>query len=736
VGRSASLDALFDHAAALGVETGYWDIAGHWHDASPDALLAVLAALGAPVDPIAAGRSDGALRTQVDALGRYVVSVATVPIPPVVTALVGRPAVVELCLPDGVAPARVRIEVDLEDGTRPMSDHRTLELREVGAFEAGGRRWVRRALPVGSGRGRASFDNLPIGYHSVAVEHGGQRHTTELLVAPAHVRQPSTAERLWGVFAPLYALRADRGLGPNLGDLDELATWLNRHGGKILATLPLLASSLDRPPGPAAGRPPDTSPYSPVSRRFWNELYLDLEQLPELAAWPRAREWLERPETVAEVTRLREAPRFEPAGQAALMADLLDELTAVFFARSAVGSPGFDHWIDAHPQVVDYGRFRAVSDRMGVGWREWPERLRAGRIESADYDVRVAARHVYAQWSMDRQLAGLSRRLEARGQHLYLDLPVGSAADGFDTWIDRHAYGWGASVGAPPDDFFAAGQNWGFPPLRPASGRDEGHRHLAEALRHHMTHAGMVRLDHVMGMHRLFWVPQGMEPHEGVYVRYPADEQFAVVAIESQRAGCIVVGEDLGTVPDEVRVAMDRHRVLRSYVAEFSLPGASDESFTSPDRRMVAAVDTHDTPTFAAFLSGADLRARRDEGRLTAVEADVALAERGRVRDRLVDTLRERGLLATGDGQQAASVLRGLLELLADSEAPALIVGLDDLVGEHEPQNVPGTGPDRPNWVLRLPVSLAELMVDPAVNALLDAVQARRLASHDRGLGA
>ena len=214
--------------------------------------------------------------------------------------------------------------------------------------------------------------------------------------------------------------------------------------------------------------------------------------------------------------------------------------------------------------MVDYARFRAVGERHGPRWQAWPDALARGTVGADDYDVAVAARHVYAQWSMDTQLAAVSDRLARRGQHLYLDLPVGCSPEGFDTWIDRHAYGWGASVGAPPDAFFAAGQNWGFPPVRPAVARAEGHRLLAECLRHHMAHAGMLRLDHVMGLHRLFWVPDGMEATAGTYVRYPTAEQFAVVAIESSRAGCRVVGEDLGTVPDEVREAMDRHRVLRS----------------------------------------------------------------------------------------------------------------------------------------------------------------------------
>ncbi len=259
-------------------------------------------------------------------------------------------------------------------------------------------------------------------------------------------------------------------------------------------------------------------------------------------------------------------------------------------------------------------------------------------------------------------------------------------------------------MGAPPDDFFAAGQNWGFPPLRPDQARADGHRLLAECLRHHMAHAGLLRLDHVMGLHRLFWIPEGLDATQGTYVRYPTDEQFAVVAIESARSGCVVVGEDLGTVPDEVREAMDRHRVLRSYVAEFSLHDHDHgrAELAEPDHRMVATVDTHDTPTFATFVA--------DDPRRAALGSAVGL----------------------GTEASTPELLEAVLARLADSSAPAVLVALDDLLGATEPHNVPGTGAERANWVQRLALGLGELADDPAVTALLDQVQARRLASHER----
>ncbi|HEY5156202.1 MAG TPA: 4-alpha-glucanotransferase [Acidimicrobiales bacterium] len=698
---------LLAHATALGVETGYWDVQGHHHEASIDALVAVLSAMGAPIDGLA--DAPGSLRA-------HVLHHQTVTVPAVVVVVGDAPLSFELCLPAADDAGRVHVELDAEDGGTRSWDIDLAAIPVVGERHDDGRHWRWRRLDLGR-------PDVGIGAHAVTVEVGGLRHPMTALVAPDHVVQPGDRERWWGAFAPLYSLRTERGRGPDVFDLDILGGWIDRHGGRIVGTLPLLATFLDRPFDP--------SPYSPVSRCYWNEAYLDVERLPELAGCPTAMALLDDPATQVEVASLRTSSRYDAAASSRLVTAVLDELTRTFFAQPVARRADFDAWVDGHPGVVEYGRFRAAVERTGMGWHGWSEGPRAGRLAADDYDRRVAARHVYAQWSMHHQLSQVQAGLTARGQRLYLDLPVGASGEGFDTWVDQSAYGWGAAVGAPPDDFFALGQNWGFPPMRPEQARADGHRHLAECLRHHMTHAGMLRLDHVMGLHRLFWVPDGMEATEGVYVRYPTEEQFAVVAIESHRADCLVVGEDLGTVPDAVREAMDRHRVLRSYVAEFAMPEGPDGALGMPDRRTVATVDTHDTPPFAAFLAAEDIRARVAAGHLPHEDAAHEFAHRQRQCDALVADLERRGYEAERDGD-ARDVLRGVLQALGASDAPAVLVALDDLVGTIEAQNVPGTGPDRPNWVHRLPRSLTEMAADAGIEATLAALQARRLGSHAR----
>jgi 4-alpha-glucanotransferase len=284
-------------------------------------------------------------------------------------------------------------------------------------------------------------------------------------------------------------------------------------------------------------------------------------------------------------------------------------------------------------------------------------------------------------------------------------------------------------VGAPPDDFFGAGQNWGFPPVSPLVARAQGHRQLAASLRHHLSAAGVLRLDHVMGFHRLYWVPDGVPAGEGVYVRYPADEMFAVLAVEASRRGARVVGEDLGTVPDEVRDALDRYGILGMYVSQFQLP-AHGAPIPLPSSHQVASIDTHDTPTFAAWWRGDDIALRH---RLGIHGEDQATDDRGRRdadRAALEQALRDAGVLQ-GEADER-SVLGALLDVLGASDAATVLVSVDDLVLETDPQNVPGTGSDRPNWVRMLPCTLPELFADPSTEELLRRLQGSRLGAHAR----
>jgi 4-alpha-glucanotransferase len=702
---SSSSPELSGLATALGVQTSYWDTRGQLHEASPDALVAVLGSMGAPVE-----RPD-----DLDELHHHVERHAVRLLDPVVVWWTDQArACVEVRLPLDAELGTARASIALEAGGEVDGEVDLHGAEETGRRHAGGQAYsVRRVvLPF--------RDELPVGYHRLVLEVGAARHQATLVVAPRRVERPAWDERTWGVVAPLYALRPAMAMGPHVGELAEIGRWIDAEGGRLVGTLPMLATYLDEPCDP--------SPYTPVSQRFWNELYLDLAAAPELAASPEARARLTDPATQRGIAELGAADRFDHRAQYRLLRPVLEDLAASFFAAPASTRAEFDRWLAAEPTVGAYAAFRAATDRTGTGWHAWG--TGAGRLPAGtDADGPEARLHQYVQWTMRRQLADVAAELAGREQRLYLDLPVGTHGDGFDTWSNHELFAWGCGVGAPPDDFFSEGQNWGFPPVSPVAARDQGHRHLAACLRHHMSAAGMLRLDHVMGFHRLYWVPDGADARDGVYVHYPREELFAVLAVESHRSGCRVLGEDLGTVPDEVRDAVDEHGLLGMYVSQFQLPRDGDP-IPEPTDRQVASIDTHDTPTFAGWMAGLDIEIRRGMGLLDERETGAAYGERQRHVDHLMGALQRAGLL--GDPAGPHDTLVALLAFLGSSPAASVLVGVDDLVGETEPQNVPGTALDRPNWVRKLPGPIRELDADPRVRRALETLQSARLSAHHR----
>jgi 4-alpha-glucanotransferase len=370
----------------------------------------------------------------------------------------------------------------------------------------------------------------------------------------------------------------------------------------------------------------------------------------------------------------------------------------------------FERFCVERRRLEDYARFRAAGERWGVDWRRWPMPSRDGRLSDAEVDTEAAAYHRYVQWIAEEQLATLSR---SGPGGLYLDLPVGVHPDGYDVWRERATFAPGVSAGAPPDDLFAGGQDWGFPPLHPDRIREQGYRYPVECLRHAMRHAAAVRVDHVMGLHRMYWVPQGFPADAGVYVRYRPDEWYAILAIESHRAGATVVGEDLGTVPAVVRTSMRRRGLLRSHVLEMEVDPDRSPPIRPPGGSL-ASMNTHDLPPFAEFWSGLDVDRRVELGLASDAEAASARRRRERVRDALMAHLRAAGFLGP-DASGAGAVLSACLRYLADSPAEAVLVGLEDLWGETRAQNQPGVT-DPGNWRRRAayPLDIAWELPDVA----------------------
>jgi alpha-1,4-glucan:alpha-1,4-glucan 6-glycosyltransferase len=689
VAAEAEIRALHDLAAAAGVTASYTDGLGQPRTARPEVVLAVLQRLGVPIERVAdAGRAAIELAARGAGSG----------LEPVIVAWDGTAHHTTLRLRGAPPSARgwtADCLLELEDGS--------VQRWEATLVERGPSVGTTAAAAAGAPEGPGAIGQtaeltlpagLPLGYHRLVVQLGRDHWDAIVVSAPrrAHRGVLGREERPWGVFLPLHALRTarTRGIG-DLSDLDALAAWAGGHGATVVGTLPLLAGY--------AADPCEPSPYLPVSRRFWHELHVD-----ELAAGG-------------------------PASSAPAPGRLVDHEAAMRARRAALealaAAPGtaweaeLARFRTERPLVDDYARFRAAVERHGHQWRRWPQRLRSGLIPVDAVDPDVEHLHRFAQCVAEHQVRELAARLDARGQALYLDLPVGVHGDGFDVWHDPHLFVTGISVGAPPDPLFTGGQSWGQPPLDPAAARASGHAYLRECIAHHVRHAGVLRIDHVMGLHRLYWVPDGAAATDGVYVRYPAEEQWAVVCLESHRHRCAVVGEDLGTVPPDVDDALADHGVGGMVVGQFWLRSDPWHPLRELRPGKVASLNTHDTPTFAGFWAGDDLDRFASLGLLDPAQLAVEQA----ARDEQVEAV------ATWAGSDDAAVARDrLLTELAAGEPDLVVVNVEDLWLEPEPQNVPGTAGGA-NWRRTAAHPLEAFDDQPGAAATLAAVAAARARS-------
>ncbi len=678
-------DSLLELGHLYGVFTDYRDGLGSERRASSEVLLSVLQALGADIDRVE--QAPAVLQRELRRRWSTLVD-------PCAVAWGQQPAQLELRVPESAADASFVIDVTLESGASHQARGRldTCRASERVIIDDAAYRVCRVAL-----------GSLPHGYHRLVACVGDQSASSHLIAAPeVAYGEPRGAARSWGVFAPIYALHsaASRGAG-SIAELGRLCAWAGSLGARFVGTLPLLAAYLDDPFEP--------SPYSPVSRLLWNELYLDLDALAGVD--PAA-----IGEALASAALASEPLRAEPLidyrRQYAVVRQVLEPAARAAWASDTTRA-ALERYAEQDPWVADYAAFRAATWSQGTHWGQWPARMQTC-LQPSDYQEDARRYHLYAQWAMHEQLGAIE---DASGADLYLDLSVGVNRFGFDTWRARQDFAMTMSAGAPPDALFSQGQNWGLPPLSPARMRQQGYAYFAACVRNHMSHASMLRIDHVMGLHRMYWVPEGARATEGVYVHYHADEMYAVLCLESHRQRCALIGEDLGTVPPEVRPAMEAHGMARLHVAQFAMPSHAAPVIPRPPAGTVASLNTHDTPTFAGYWQLDDVEQMHALGLLDEVGAANARRER---REQLAIT----ESLVGEPGPMAA--MRAVTEAMATSPAERFLVNLEDLWLEPAPQNVPGTSYERPNWRRKMRPSLEELESDAEVLAILRSVDGRR----------
>jgi len=707
----AQLTAL---AKAAGLMPSYVDATGVRRKASEETLLAALCSLGVKCETTAGSGK---------ALARLLRERASRRLEPITVAWTGRRSHALYRLPttaSGDPKATGKLTATLVTESREVHDaaHALAELAMTS-----------RTLEDGS---TAYFVKVPLpklemGYHKLRTKLGSREDESLVVCAPIRSYQAGEAEGMTGdlkslgLFCPTYSIRSENNLGcGNLTDLRELAAWAGSRGCDLISTLPLLAVFLDDSPLH------EPAPYSPVSRLFWNELFLDpfrTELFGECAEARRIAGSAAFQRTAAE---LRSRPdRVDYKASAALQNQLLDALAASFFEKKLDKSASFREHLQRNQLTERYARFRAVCAKRGESWRFWPERLRGGDLKAADGDRTVERRHLFAQFAMTQQMAGFSEEMAERRGRLYLDLAIGVHPDGFDVWHEPNLFMLGSVVGAPPDPMFTEGQNWGFPPMHPEAARETGYCSVINALRTHMQHAHFLRLDHVMGFHRLFLIPEGLPSSKGVYVRYRDDELFAILSLESHRHNCRLIGENLGTVPKAVEKLMTKHQVGKLYVGQFNGTGKKSKAMREVPRDVAASLNTHDLPTFAHNFRGDDIPERIDAG---VFNPDLEVGERkNRERDREAITpwVVSRGY-ADEPAPDAVEVGVALYRFLAESDAELALVNLEDLWGETHWQNIPGTTDEHANWQHKLRRTLNEIERDGRISALLEDFASRR----------
>ena len=594
--------------------------------------------------------------------------------------------------------------------------------------------------------------DLPLGYYEAraSVEGGSANADAKfrLIVAPERCYVPDVLQRgtrLWGLALQLYSLRSDRNWG--IGDFQDLATVIQWAGAQLGAAViglnPLHALR--------NAMPYHISPYSPVSRLFLNELYLDVEQVEECRTAPEVRDRLADPSFRAQLEAARKSELVDYRAVASAKRAVLNLCYRAFLRdnfegtepelkpTTARGRNFYDYVRQEGEPLTHYALFLALEEERrfiqspSTVWTDWPDSFRAPTSAAVGAFMRRHMKQVrffqYLQWLAAEQMRALVRKTAEAGMAigLYHDLALGSDRAGADGWRFQEVLALQADCGAPPDPIGPEGQNWGFAPADPIRLRANGYQYFIELLRGNLRYGGAIRIDHVMGLFRLFWIPRGLPASAGTYVHYPAEDLLAILALESVRAKALVIGEDLGTVPDWVRERLGSAGVLsyRVFYFERWASGAWKPPASYPTQSL-AVVTTHDLPPLGGYWEGADIETRATLGLFPSDEARVAmLAEREREKAGILAALKSEGLLPSGTPDDPALVstmteqlAQAIHRYLARTPAWIVLANVEDVIGTLAQTNVPGTIDQHPNWSRRLSVTVEELVRDPRFERL------------------
>ena len=733
-------------AERAGIATDYYDIAGIFHLTSDDTRCAILTAMGFSVD-------------STESLTQALQGWDEAPWQ--------RPCNAVQILREGETGSAVSCYLAIEDGKEgsvvvawQIFDEANTVVQDgqagpgLSAVEVRflkGQRHARIEMPAPNG--------LSLGYYTLTMQAkglvGGDVGTMRIIVAPRQCYVPPSLEgnhRLWGLALQLYSLSSNRNWGcGDFTDLGHIVEWAGKELGAGIIGLNPLHALRNTPPY-------HISPYAPDSRLYLNELYIDLERLPEFYGSEKAQQQFHAPDFQATLQALRESQRVDYGAIATAKRTMLDLAYRQFLTDAYSGEePNLQPntpraWLlerfirsEGTPLEV-YATFQTLEEERrliqskSTTWHDWPKQFLTPGPPTREYAKRHRKRirfFQYIQWVASEQLNEIRRAAEhlAMPIGLYHDLALGADRNGAEAWIHQSVLAFGADCGAPPDAFAPEGQNWGLPPINPHALRASGYELMIQLFRNNFRSGGAIRLDHVMAFCRLFWIPRGRPASEGTYVQYPFEDLLAIVALESVRSKTLVIGEDLGTVPDWVREQLAKARVLsyRVFYFERGADGAMKPPGDYPSQSLAVAT-THDLPTLTGFWSGEDLHVRAGLGAFPDDETRrQTWEERLRDKAQILRALQRENLLPPGVTEDLATAPAMTTELcraihlyLARTPSCLVLANLEDGLGELSQTNLPGTVDTHPNWTRKYAVRVDEMLGDERLRQLGAALRLTR----------
>lgn len=658
------LGDLHQLANLYDIQTSYYDVFRQKKLVEKETLLAILRAFN--VDINSEKEIKNVLLTKCKAIFQKI-------LPPVTVAWNGK-LIAKLLLPEKFSHSNIHCHLLLDDSnnitwTYPLSKSEILQKK---SFD--NNNYVVKSLEY--------LTNLPLGYHQLNIQIKDSNYSCMVISAPKHAYISKDKQKKWGLFAPIYALRSKANFGAgNLADLNLLMHWVADHDGNLIGTLPIFSQF--------SQKDFESSPYSPISKLFFNEFYLDIVKIPEFSSNITAQRLYHNKNFQEKIKKLEANSLVDYSKIYSLKRKIIEILSNEFFSNADLErDQEFKLFCKNNPRVIDYANFLAVHEIQGKPWPLWPDKLKSGTIHDGDYQPQTKNYFLYCQWQIQLQIKELANEFTRKNVDLYLDMPLGVHPHGYDVWKNQHLFAHSLQIGSPIDAVFTKGQKWGFPPLIPHLLRETNYQYFIQTLRQIIPYVNLLRLDHVMGLHRLYCIPKDFKASQGAYIHYSAEEFYAIISLESQRYKTEIIGENLGNVPHYVNKKIIKHHLYFMHILQHEI-SAFKKNLTKIRNESISSLNTHDMPTFAAYVQGLDIISRRKSRFLSKLTA----AEEWQRRK----TLNPSGKMKLSI-RQLKHILQDSLYRLADDPSKYLLINLEDLWLETMPQNIPNSGKTYPNW--------------------------------------